>query len=236
LFKDALAKQVALRHCSDTGSETGLIESFSQVCRFLFDNPDRLSWRSKANIPSLVDETGLERLAEKYFTSYRKSDFPAMPGTVPDEMVSIVIQEAYGYTVAETERMKCEHQHAMCAENCVGALLERYLDSVLRHSGWSWCCGDFVKAVDFVRRDVADNWLALQIKNRDNTENSSSSAIRNGTPIQKWFRSFSRTGGTNWKNLPPLMQGYPLSEVGFVFFVRRYFELEKANIEQTVSK
>ena len=115
----------------------------------------------------------------------------------------------------------------MVAENCVGTLLERYLDSVLRPHGWHWCCGNFVKAIDFVRQDHDGQWLALQIKNRDNSENSSSSAIRSGTNIQKWFRSYSRTGNTNWHNLPPLMQGFQVSEQGFISFVRSYLHVEK---------
>jgi SinI restriction endonuclease len=51
------------------------------------------------------------------------------------------------------EKIKIEHQYSMCAENCVGALLERYLDSVLRKQGWHWCCGDFIKAIDFINKD-----------------------------------------------------------------------------------
>lgn len=62
----------------------------------------------------------------------------------------------------------------MCAENYAGNLLERYLDSVLRKNDWCWCCGDFVKAIDFIGKDDNGKWQALQIKNRDNTENSSS--------------------------------------------------------------
>lgn len=119
----------------------------------------------------------------------------------------------------------------MCAENCVGSLLERYLDSVLRPQGWYWCCGDFVKAVDFISRDENGQWLALQIKNRDNSENSSSSAIRNGTKIQKWFRSFSKKGGTNWDNLPQMMRGYNLSESDFIAFTKKYLEQEKAKLD-----
>ncbi|VEP18279.1 Type-2 restriction enzyme Eco47I (fragment) [Hyella patelloides LEGE 07179] len=69
--------------------------------------------------------------------------------------------------------------------------------------------------------------MALQIKNRDNTENSSSSAISNGTQIEKWFRSFSKKGGTNWNNLPELMQSYNLSEAGFIAFVKTYLQAEK---------
>ncbi len=230
-FDITLARKVSSTYCNNTNSENGLVESFSQICNFLADNQDRISWRGKS-IPSVNTQAGLEILAERYFSSYRKSDFPAAPGTVPDEMVSIVMQEAYGYSVEQCEEIKIEHQHSMCAENCVGALLERYLDSVLRPHGWHWCRGDFVKAIDFVRKNNDGTWLALQIKNRDNSENSSSSAIRNGTPIQKWFRSFSKSGATNWEHLPELMRGYTLNEDGFIAFARQYLEEERLRMQQ----
>jgi len=230
-FNQSLAIQIAQRYSAADAAEYGLIDSFAEICRFLSDNPDRLSWCSRS-IPSIYEADGLHVLAEKHFAGYRKSDFPTETSTVPDEIVSIVMQEAYGYPVADSERMKREHQHAMSVENCVGALLERYLDSVFRQQGWHWCCGNFVKAIDFIREDQQGNWLAMQVKNRDNSENSSSSAIRHGTPIQKWFRSFSRTGATNWDNLPPPMQGYGLNEAGFIAFVRTYIESEKARLQR----
>lgn len=228
-FNIKLAKQVASQYSDNQNSEKGLVESFSVICSFLADNPDRLSWRSRNNIPSVDTEDGLEMLAQRYFSAYRKSDFPTVPGTIPDQMVSIVMQEAYGYSVKQCEQIKIEHQHSMSAENCVGALLERYLDSVLRSHNWHWCCGDFVKAIDFVSKTDDNKWLALQIKNRDNSENSSSSAIRSGTQIEKWFRSFSKTGKTNWNGLPKLMQGYNLSEQGFIDFVKSYLREQKIN-------
>jgi hypothetical protein len=227
-FNEQLARSVALQYCNDQGDEKGLVASFVQVCAFLHDNPDRLSWRSRGNIPSVQTPEGLYMLAEKYYSAYRRSDFPAMAGTFPDEIVSIVMMEAFGYSRAEVDRIKIEHQKAMVAENCVGALLERYLDSVLRPSGWHWCCGSFVKAIDFIRRDSNGNWLALQIKNRDNSENSSSSSIRAGTTIEKWFRSFSKRDKQNWDKLPPLMQGFALSEEGFVDYVRSYLSSKKS--------
>ena len=195
--------------------------SFKIICRYLLKNPDRLSWRGKDK-PDIQTESGLNTLGTKYFLSYRKSDFPADPGTVPDQIVSIVMQVAYGYSEKDCEYIKSTHQQSMCAENTVGALLERYLDSVLRNHNWHWCCGSFVKAIDFIKEDENGNWFELQIKNRDNSENSSSSAIRNNTNIQKWFRTFSKTGETNWGNLPQLMQGYDLSEDGFRKFVQDY--------------
>lgn len=230
-FNIDLARKVASKYINND-SEKSLVESFFQVFNFLADNPDRISWRSKKNVPSVETQAGLEILAERYFSAYNKSDFPAVSGTVPDEMVSIVMQEAYGYSQEQCEQIKIEHQHSMCAENCVGALLERYLDSVLRAHNWHWCCGDFVKAIDFVSKTDDGKWVALQIKNRDNSENSSSSAIRSGTEIEKWFRSFSKTGKTNWNNLPKLMQGYNLSEQGFVDFVKSYLREQKINQNQ----
>ena len=180
-FDPKLAEKVAKAAVPEvsglSGTVAGLVQSFVQVCSFLSQNPQSLSWRGR-NVPDLGTQSGLEVLAQKYFAGYRASDFPGLPGTVPDAMVSEVMQAAYGYSAAECERIKLEHQHAMCAENCVGALLERYLDSVLRAHGWHWCCGDFVRAVDFLRPLPAGGWELLQIKNRDNSENSSSSSGR----------------------------------------------------------
>ena len=221
-FSQELALQAALSLTDNVDDEAGLAEAFAEICNFLHDNPEYLSWRSRKNYPDITDPLGLRQLADKYFKGYRRIDFPKEPSTIPDEAVSIVMSAAYGYSIDQRERIKIEHQHAMSAENCVGALLERYLDSVLRAKGWHWCCGDFVKAIDFIRRDQNGQWLSLQIKNRDNSENSSSSAIRNGTPIQKWFRSFSKKASTNWANLPPHMRGFNLSEQGFLQFIESY--------------
>ncbi|EKF9662366.1 SinI family restriction endonuclease [Vibrio cholerae] len=236
-FDESKAREIANSFCKNT-DELSLVSSFLMVCKFLEEFPDELSWRtSKKNPkPSVSDEAGLKVLANRYFDAYRRSDFPVKPSTIPDEMVSVILKDAYGYSDEDCTRIKLEHQHAMCAENCVGNLLERYLDSKLRNSCWSWCCGEFVKAVDFIGKNESGEWLALQIKNRDNSENSSSSAIRDGTKIQKWFRSFSkdtargRSSFTNWDNLPPLMQGYDLGEEDFKEFVSSYLLQEKLKL------
>lgn len=220
-FNQNHAREIATRHCNNRVAEQGLVSSFVEICRFLSENPERLSWRGKTK-PNVETQAGLDRLAEKYFSGYRRSDFPAQPGTVPDQMVSIVMQVVYGYSAPDSERIKIEHQQSMCAENCVGALLERYIDSVLRQHDWHWCCGEFIKAVDFIKKNMDGTWVTLQVKNRDNSENSSSSAIRNDTSIQKWFRSFSRTGETNWNNVPPAMKNLGLCEEGFIAFATKY--------------
>ena len=78
----------------------------------------------------------------------------------------------FNHSKSEMEKIKKAHLESMAAENAVGSLLERYLDSVLRTSGWAWCCGNFVRAIDFIKFENGV-WYELQIKNRSNTENSS---------------------------------------------------------------
>ncbi len=114
----------------------------------------------------------------------------------------------------------------MGAENMVGDLLERYLASVLEPMDWIWCSGSIVKAVDFVRPPArtGETWRLLQVKNRDNSENSSSSAIRIGTSIEKWHRTFSQKLGSNWDNFPDASLRQKLSEENFKTFVRNYLQ------------
>jgi hypothetical protein len=225
-FNENLAREVA-EEIVVNEDERLLITSFTEVCQFLANNQSSLSWRG-GNKPSIFEREGLTKLAERYFAGYRRNDLPAEPSTIPDEMVSVIMQQFYGYSEKDCQRIQIEHQRSMCAENCVGNLLERYIHSIIRDYDWCWCCGDFVKAIDFLSKDNSGGWIALQIKNRDNSENSSSSAIRNNTTIQKWFRSFSkdtrrgRQSFTNWKNVPSLMQEYNLSEQGFREFVIKY--------------
>lgn len=197
-----------------------IIEPFAELCIYLQRYPQKLSWRGK-NRPSLMDREGVARIAERYFKEISARIFPVEPRTVPDEMVSVILRSAYGYSVAETERIKTTHKRSMAAENLVGELLESYLDSILRAQGWIWCVGSMVRSVDFLKAD-GEMWIELQVKNRDNSENSSSSAIRNNTEIKKWFRTYSRTGRTNWENFPIKNAADHLSEAGFMKYVTDY--------------
>jgi hypothetical protein len=78
----------------------------------------------------------------------------------------------------------------MSAENVQGLLLEEYIDANVSSLGWVWCKGSTMRAVDFC---TMDGDILLQIKNKSNSENSSSSSIRNGTDIHKWFRLGTQT-------------------------------------------
>jgi hypothetical protein len=196
------------------------IEGFFTLWKFLNENIDFFGWRGKYK-PNLTEVTGTSELAEKYFTSKLTKVSPSIPQTVPDEMVSVILKKFYKHPLEKLNNIKVEHQHSMAAENMVGELLERYIDSILSNYGWVWCCAALVKHVDFIKLEN-NEYRLLQIKNRDNSENSSSKAIRDGTTIEHWFRTFSRTGRTNWDAFPDTQLKSKLSEDGFIKFVENY--------------
>ncbi|SPP27243.1 SinI family restriction endonuclease [Brochothrix thermosphacta] len=75
----------------------------------------------------------------------------------------------------------------MSAENVNGHILEEFLNSILEKYGWIWCAGSTYRAVDFCYLDK-NKTVLLQVKNKYNTENSSSSEIRANTEIKVWKR------------------------------------------------
>lgn len=201
-------------------------KKFQVLLDFLKDNPDRLSSRSSSM--HLNSEEGINALHESYVRAKSQKLTLSRPTTIPDDAVSVILQQCCNFTVDQTEKIKREHQLSMSAENLVGALLERYIAQILEPYGWVWCAGDFVRAIDFIKYNSSTKlWEAVQVKNRDNTENSSSSAIRQGTTIKKWFRTYSkpssrRAKNTNWENFPEEEFRSQLSEEGFLQFIRDY--------------
>lgn len=110
------------------------------------------------------------------------------------------------------------HRLSMAAENLIGILLERYLAECLEKKGWIWACGEALRAVDFFL--PGDPPVLLQVKNRSNSENSSSAAIRLGTDIKKWYRIKAESGQTNWEKLQK-DTGAIVSEEDFYAFIQR---------------
>ncbi|EAU7877072.1 SinI family restriction endonuclease, partial [Salmonella enterica subsp. enterica serovar Infantis] len=164
----------------------------------------------------------IEYLAQN-FNESRLPKKPTPPTTIPDEVVSLVLNVSFDIPQENLNRIKEEHRLSMASENIVGDLLERYLAEKLEPCGWIWCSGTSVKAVDFIHYDnEKDEWGLLQVKNRDNTENSSSSKIRDNTPIKKWFRTFSQRDATNWENFPDEVSSKDLNEDDFRAFVESY--------------
>lgn len=221
-----IAGAVEIAHQAMHAENPDLIGAYTGLIRFLVDNPGTACPLRGKRSPE-IGSADYIRLQAKAFASSREPRRPQPPTTVPDEMVTVILVSYFGIPPTEAARIKHEHLLSMGAEGLVGNLLERYLASVLEPEGWIWCSGSTVKAVDFIKPSATPggSWRLLQVKNRDNSENSSSSAIRNGTGIEKWHRSFSRRLGSNWAAFPDPALRMRLSEEGFMSFVRAYLTL-----------
>ncbi|MDZ8227728.1 SinI family restriction endonuclease [Nostoc sp. ChiVER01] len=201
--------------------DPSLSDKFIMVIRFLSDNPAAASPRKGRNQPIVGTEEYIIASATNFKTG-RDPRTPLPPSTIPDEMVSIILNKYFEVPYEELGKAEELHRLSMGAENIVGDLLERYVATVIEPHGWIWCSGSIITAVDFIYFDNKNVWQSLQVKNRDNTENSSSAAIRKGTPIKKWFRSFSKKKGDNWAKFPSLEGKEELSEEGFRSYVEKY--------------
>ena len=140
-----------------------------------------------------------------------------LPGTVSDPIIDKIIgARLTKLTSTELNKIAYGHRLGMSAENILGLFLEEYLSINLKKSGWHCAWGETIKSVDFVHKDGR----LLQIKNRSNSENSSSSAVRKGTEIEKWYRIKADKVEYMWGDLNKLCNTKVLSEKSFVKFVQ----------------
>jgi len=175
--------------------------------------------RGKKRICSVadIDDPYLEAYIGRYYREREGVVVLKPVATKPDPAVDEVLKAFERVPPENLERIGEAHRLSMQAENIVGKLLERYVATLLESKGWIWCCGETMRSVDFIKEETEVE--LLQIKNRDNSENSASSAIREGTTIKKWYRVNSRTGKTRWEFLPENTGDEHCSEEGFYQFV-----------------
>jgi hypothetical protein len=174
--------------------------------------------------------TYLAVLLTQYFAAEDRRITLKEVGTVADPAVDVVL-EAFGDVDKKLLSTYVEyHRKSMAAENKVGDLLELYVAQELESSGWFRCCCNITKGVDFflpANKKTGQCAVLLQVKNRSNSENSSSQRIRellqiSGCPeIVKWHRCNSGDGSTCWQDFPSSAGG-SLSEDGFRKFIREY--------------
>lgn len=189
------------------------LNSFKTIYEFLIQHPGSATWKKKINL-DLYNPEQVDALFKKYVSG--KSFKLSQPRTIIDKAVKTVLVYAYNFDISTVDELLLNHQYSMLAENQIGDLLEKYLASRLEPLGWVWCSGSIVNKIDFIKYDGKE-WVLLQIKNRESTENSSSSAIRNNTNIIKWFR-LSNKGVYCWNKFPE-SQSTGLNEDDFLKFV-----------------
>ena len=207
-------KNIISKHCLNMEKEDIYL-----VFNAIYKNPNLAP-----NIRKSDEKTYEEILyswVKKFYNGYknriskRKSNYPS---TVPDKIVYTIIKARLSkLNEIQLKTINDSHRLAMSSENILGLLLEEFLSIHLKKFGWQCAWGESIKSVDFVNK----NFELLQIKNRSNSENSSSSKVREGTEIKKWFRVTAQTGDTQWCILNNMInESCELSEVLFENFIK----------------
>lgn len=157
------------------------------------ENPDRF--------PGIA--LNVEKTPKNYIDRWVKSYYDAInnppsrrtanpKSACTDPAIAVIVRATQGMTGQQSTTGENNHNLFMSAENIQGNLLEEYIASKARPYGFLWCNGNVLRAIDFCNSDGS---FFLQVKNKSNTENSSSSNIREGTTIEKWYRLGTRIRG-----------------------------------------
>lgn len=200
------------------------------ILQFCLRNPKLFPVKNKLNVqefPAISNDlmrTYLTIYINDYYTARERIPQVLPTSTVPDPAVDTVLKSNNkGLSTEQLKDIEGAHRLSMAAENLIGELLERYIAQTLEVHGWVWCCGATVRVVDFVRITEIEE-IALQVKNRSNSENSASAKVRVGTKIKKWHRINSGSGRTRWNMFPEnsaLALEQQLSEEGFQEFIQK---------------
>lgn len=189
-------------------SDSELLQCYSDVKQLqgiseeAFGDLDKIFWvmlNHRDRFPGVVisGENVLQFYLERWVKGYcdAMSNLPskriARPKTsCTDPAVRIIVQHTQQFSDERALNGEYIHNLFMSAENIQGNLLEEYIARNVNAYGFLWCNGNVMRAVDFCNTTGS---VFLQIKNKNNTENSSSSNIREGTTIEKWYRLGTRT-------------------------------------------
>jgi hypothetical protein len=216
-------------------------ERLGRIISFWVGPPPAFPARGRKKILAIneLNDEYLRYYINRYYNDREGAIVMQPVSTLPDPVVDEVLKAYKNVAAGDLPRISREHRLSMQAENIVGKLLERYVSGLLESKGWVWCAGETLRSVDFMRDEDTTEPKFLQIKNRSNSENSSSAAIRAGTTIKKWYRISSTTSRTRWDCLPENDEGI-CTEQGFYQFVheeaKRQRPVEIVPLEEVVEE
>lgn len=187
------------------------------VFRFALSDQKRTpSLKLQKKITNIPCDVYAKRWVDYYLKGYksRPSVKIAVASKVfPDSIIPLLYKTLMPEKTDQDIAKEFEaHARLMNIENLTGELLEEYLAIKLKSNSWFCAWGSTIDAVDFCHTDGH----LLQIKNSNNSENSSSSRVRNNTKIKKWFRRNStKDNSYNWAELIKITGVKDISESDF---------------------
>ena len=196
--------------------ESVLKKCIDDTFDYLISNPADYATKSKAK--KNVTRKQVESDIEGFFC---KSPRLSPRTTVPDELVSDMLELIGGVEPHRRQQVQDQYNIQKQIEMKIGDFLEMYL---LEHSfafGWVQT-GNLIRGTDMIKKKTDGTWLKLQIKNSDNTINSSSAGFVVGK-AKTWARRNSTQGTHYWHEFPDPQVRSLLSENAFRKFIKRYY-------------
>ena len=196
--KDILTKSESEQYFTDILDNLALDENIQKNLKILFQcalycgNPTLFPTVSVNKEEKDAPKEYIKKWVERYLQAIKhkpSARVATVKKAVDDPILKTMIKAEKNFDDKRVDMALDDHNLYMDAENIQGGLLEEYIDTHIAKLGWIWAEGEIIRASDFIKYDSNQNkYILLQIKNKYNSENSSSSAIRRGTEIKKWYR------------------------------------------------
>lgn len=212
------------------------LKSLEAIFDYLKVFPEKLTRKKnheltnkKINTPFKDSPEMRSWVINKYLKSIQQKKYSTKRTTVPDELVSLILEKVYKYDVSQRANIQKSYiDQKQVEQKVVGDLLQKYIAKEGFKYGYYDASGEILRTIDIIKKGKNGKWISFQIKNSDNTKNSTVSKGTE-TEIIKWERRKSKTGETNWKSFPDEELRIKLSEKGFQDFIWKYFGLEDAD-------
>lgn len=195
-------------------SDIILQECINQTFEYLKAYPQDFSKKKKTTVTKDIIAKDIGSWFEKSLEFSKRT-------TVPDELVSDLLELIVGVDPKKRTQVQEQYWRQKKIEMMLGDFLEMYL---LKHSfAYGWIqTGNCVQGTDMIKKNNDGRWLKLQIKNSDNTPNSSSAGFIADKALT-WSRRNSSKGGQYWNEFPDQQVCPHLSEKTFLDFIKSYF-------------
>ena len=205
--------------------DASLESEFMLVMEYLHSNKSAAPKFRGKKPPIFPSVEYIEKSAEK-FVNGRKVPAINWSTKITDPLLPLALKIFLDLSEEEIEKSIEIHKKLMLIENKVGEILESYISEKYSSKGWVWCSGSTVTTIDFIRKKNDGTFEILQIKDKDVSENSTSTKGRGGIPV--WQRLKGKKATNNWDNFPENSTAKIMSEKEFIEYAeKKFLEIKK---------
>jgi hypothetical protein len=198
--------------------QDALNQSIQLTHKYLKNHPE--AWTKKYKKTPIT----IEKITADITTMFDLEPKIKEPTTIPDELVAELLELLCGNKKSQRGLIQKQYNNQKQVEQViVGTFLEFYILKNALAYGWVQT-GNCLSGIDMIQQNEDGSWNRLQIKNSDNTPNSSSAGfIKDKGNIITWKRRRSTKGTYYWDEFPDKNVRGHLSEDNFREFINDYY-------------